>query len=42
MMKKHRDKMNQHTSSEGPTIYTDWDQEIEPEVTQEDDHDGIL
>jgi hypothetical protein len=42
MIEEHRDKMNQHTSGEGPAIYTGWDQEIEPEVTQEDDHDGIL
>jgi hypothetical protein len=34
--------MNPHTSGEGPANYISWDQEIEPDVTQEDDHDGIF
>jgi len=37
-----RDKVNQHTGGFAAAIYTSWDQEIEPEVTQEDEHDGNI
>ena len=42
MIKERRGKVNQHTPGFAAATYTGWDEEIEPAVTQEDKHDGIL
>ena len=42
MMKERSGKVNQHTPGLATAIYTWWDEEVEPGVTKEDEHGGII